>query len=139
VSFLGRLIDIFAPRPAIPEAAPPVPEGKMRLHLFCGHFFSEAEAEAYCYDAPDHNHPEPLTRDLPGAYIDPAFVEIGFAADIPNRLAEFFDPDGVAERLVEIGNCNTLVMIAEDAFGGFPYSLNNTPVLAYLGAFVVHR
>jgi hypothetical protein len=37
----------------------------------------------------------------------------------------------------EIGSDNTLVLIAEAAFGGLPYSLNDTPVLHYASAFDV--
>ncbi len=92
---------------------------------------------SYCYDTPDTNHPEPLTRDLPDAFVDTNFVEVAYGDRVPFALRMIIpaaDLDGMADRL---GANNTLVMISESAFGGMPYSLNDTPTLRYLGAFTI--
>ncbi|MFB1026180.1 MAG: hypothetical protein QMC33_12875 [Octadecabacter sp.] len=112
------------------------PSHANRVHVFHGTFVSELAATSYCFDAPSRNEPEPLTRDLPDAMIDTTEVEIIFGtarigSAVP-MLTQYTE-----DLFNEIGSDNTLVLIAEAAFGGLPYSLNDTPVLRYAGAFDV--
>lgn len=114
----------------------PDPTHANRVHLFHGTFETELAATSYCLDTPGKNEPEPLTRDLPDAMIDTSEVEIIFggariAAAVPmltHNPHELFN---------EIGADNTVILIAEAAFGGLPYTLNDTPVLRYAGAYNV--
>lgn len=118
-----------------PQLPPPTAPGKMRIHLFSGVFESSAAAWHYCYShGPDR--PEELTRDLPDAYIDTSHVEVRFE-DFGRRLDEFLLPADVAAVVHQMDGANTLVIIAEPAFGGLAYALNDTPRLRYLGPMVV--
>jgi len=127
---LGRI----RPTPAAPAKPPRDPAMANRLHIFHGTFTTELEATDYCLCAPGRNQPEPLTRDLPGATIDVNEVEIIFgAARIKGALSMLTsDPDALQRT---IGDDNTLILIAEAAFFGLPYTLNDTPCLRYAGAF----
>lgn len=114
-----------------PETAP----GKMRIHLFAGDFASQGAAWHYCFYQ-EHNRPEDITRDLPNAYIDTAHVEARYG-DFEARLDEFLLPGDVADVVSRMNGANTLVIVAEPAFGGIAYALNDTPRLRYLGPLVV--
>lgn len=122
--------------PQSPTAPPPL-AGSDRLHLFAGHFPSEETAMSYCYDAPDTNHPEPLTRDLADAYVDTNFVEVAFGERVPFALRMIIPAADLDDMSDQISGDNTLVMISESAFGGMPYTLNDTPALRYLGAYTI--
>lgn len=105
-----------------------------RVHVFHGDFTSEIEATDYCLTPMGRNKPEPLTHDLPDATIDTNEVEILYGvkrigAAIPMLTPH---PDGLYQ---QIGTSNTLVLISEAAFHGLPYTLNDTPMLRYAGAF----
>ena len=118
------------------DSATPPPADPDRVHLFAGTFASELEATDYCLRPMGRNKPEPLTRDLPDAMINTAEVEVLFggpriAGAVPLLTSR---PSDV---LTQIGSDNTLILIAEAAFGGLPYSLNDTPRLRYLGPFTV--
>jgi len=119
------------PRVAKP---PRDPATANRLHIFHGTFATELEATDYCLRAPGRNQPEPLTLDLPDATIDVNEVEIIFgAARIKGTLPMLTsDPERLHD---QIGSDNTLILIAEAAFFGLPYTLNDTPCLRYAGAF----
>lgn len=119
-----------------PRRAPDIPEGKLRIHLFSGIFENKGLADDYCFKAPDPNTPEPLTCDLPGAFIDTQQVEVTFG-NITERLSAFLDDATMQTLLGQIRSDNTLIIITDLAFGGFPYALNNTPKLTYHGAQIV--
>ena len=123
--------------PPAPATAPPPQVGSDRLHLFSGHFRSEETAMSYCYDTPDDNHPEPLTRDLADAYIDTNFVEVAFGGRAQHALHLILPANEIDAMNDRRGEDNTLVMISEAAFGGLPYTLNDMPTLRYLGAFTI--
>ncbi|MEO9864927.1 MAG: hypothetical protein ABJM61_06405 [Yoonia sp.] len=118
-----------------PKLGKPLPADKSRVHFFAGNFASKDAARHYCFHS-ERNVPEDLTRELPDAFIDIAHVEVVFGGH-RERLSDFLDMDGVETLLREIDHKNTLVMIAEQAFGGFPYALNDTSVLHYIGDKVV--
>lgn len=112
------------------------PANANRLHVFHGSFASELEATDYCLKPMGRNKPEPLTRDLPDATIDTNEIEIVFG---PKRIGVAIPmltqhPDGLFH---QVGTSNTLVLISEAAFYGLHYTLNDTPVLRYAGAFEV--
>ena len=119
-----------------PQLPPETAPGKMRIHLFAGDFASQGAAWHYCFYQ-EHNRPEDITRDLPDAYIDTAHVEARYA-DFEARLDEFLLPGDVADVVKRMNGANTLVIIAEPAFGGIAYALNDTPRLRYLGPLVVN-
>ncbi len=108
----------------------------MRIHLFAGDFASQGAAWHYCFYQ-EHNRPEDITRDLPNAYIDTSHVEARYG-DFEARLEEFLLPGDVADVVSRMKGANTLVIIAEPAFGGIAYALNDTPRLRYLGPLVVN-
>ncbi len=120
-----------------PPAAPP--PGTARLYVFHGTFETEEQALAYCYDAPDPAHPEPLTRDLPGAYIDTTYVDVLWGKTNDPALRAYF-PDPIRDQIIAATEAsNTVVLISQDAFGGFGFRLNDTPHLTYLGHWDVVR
>lgn len=119
-----------------PSLPPPTAPGKMRIHLFAGDFASQGAAWHYCFYQ-DNNRPEDITRDLPDAYIDTTHVEARYG-DYEARLDEFLLPGDVADVVSRMAGANTLVIIAEPAFGGIAYALNDTPRLRYLGPLVVN-
>ena len=137
---LFKLLNIFGTSrnrhhaEAMDDPQLPDPAHANRVHVFHGTFDTELAATSYCLDAPSNNEPEPLTRDLPDAMIDTTEVEIIFggkriAAAVPMLTSN-------PHRLFnEIGPDNTLILIAEAAFGGLPYTLNDTPHLRYAGAY----
>jgi len=118
-----------------PTLPPPTGPGKMRIHLFSGDFASKDTAQHYCFYT-ENNRPEDLTRELPDAYIDTAHVEVQFNA-ARTRLEEFLLPADVARYIKQMDGANTLVIIAEPAFGDLAYALNDTTRLHYLGPLVV--
>lgn len=137
MNFIRRLLKRLQPAPPIAEMPPTPPAGWQRIHLFRGEFASEEAANRYCFLEPDGNHPQELTRDLPGAFIDVAWVEVhvGPAAQDVLRMLEKRAKREAKRSSTETGN--TLVLIYEDAFGGFPYQLNDTPRLDYLGSWLI--
>ena len=118
-----------------PQLPPPTPYGKQRIHLFAGHFATEALARFYCFHD-DGDRPAELMRDLPDAYIDPTHVEVCYENSL-NRLSAFLLPADAAAMHRRMGDSNTLVIIAEPAFAGLAYALNDTSRLTYLGPLVV--
>lgn len=133
-SWLNNLVSIFKSPPKAQLGAP-LPPDKSRVHFFAGNFADRDAARHYCFYS-ERNVPEDLTRELPNAFIDIAHVEVVFEGH-RERLSEFLDVDAVETMLREIDHKNTMIMIAEPAFGGFPYALNDTSVLTYLGPLVV--
>ncbi len=132
-----RLTALLAPRPPIPDIAVPPPLGKARLHLFFGQFRSGANARAYCYASADEMHPVQLTIDLSGAFVDPEHVTVVYGPAVRPRLAAWFGPGLVEDMMLHIHGADTLVVLAEAAFAGLPYTLNNTPRLTYVGPYLV--
>ena len=134
MSALQKFLNYFKRIPQ-PDLPPALPEGKLRLHLLCGDFETVDAAMAYCFQT-DGNTPEQITIDQPGAYIDTGFVEVVYK-NVEPRLSEFLPPDEVRRTIAKIKGVNTLIIITEDAFGGFPYVLGHAPKLYYLGPYVV--
>ena len=134
MSIISRLIAIFRPIPQ-PELLTHPPEGKQRIHLMSGDFPDVDAAMAYCFHA-DGDLPEQITFEQPGAFIDTNFVEVDFeTADI--RLNEVLNPEDADIVLSKMRGANTLIIITEEAFGGFPYVLTHTPNLYYIGPYIV--
>jgi hypothetical protein len=111
-------------------------EDKLRLHLFGADFDSAASAQQFCFGSGKPNAPEPLTMELEGAFIDTAHVEVVHGR-ITERLLEFLDDAEADDVLLRLGGENTLIIITEDAFGGLPYSLDDSDRLTYLGEQIV--
>ncbi|MFT5064870.1 MAG: hypothetical protein ACI9TA_000477 [Reinekea sp.] len=121
--------------PSLPELTSPLPEGKLRLHLFSGNFASLDDAMKYCFHA-EGDAPEQITVEQPDAFIDTGFVEV-VHRNIAPRLAEFLSPPDVDRTITKMKGASTLIIITEDAFGGFPYALVTTKNVFYLGPVVV--
>lgn len=126
------LRNLFGIKHEYSDTAVPPPHNPNRVHLFIGTFDSERAATDYCLVPMGRNKPEPLTRDLPDAMIDVSEVEIIFGQARIEAALPMIAPRP------EVGEENTLIMIAEAAFGGLPYTLDDTPVLSYLGPFEAH-
>lgn len=120
------------PQPELPAA---LPDDKLRLHLMCGQFDSVDDAMTYCFHA-DGDTPEQLILDQPGAFIDTGFVEV-VHQKIAARLFEFLPQKEVDRTIAKMKGTNTLIIITEDAFGGFPYALTSNKTVFYLGPCVV--
>jgi hypothetical protein len=118
------------------DTATPPPANPNRVHIFYGGFGSELEATDYCLKPMGRNKPEQLTHDLPDAMIDISEVKVIFGAARINDVVPMLSPrpDSL---LGEIEANNTIIMIADAAFGGLPYTLNDTLRLTYAGAFDV--
>ena len=134
MSFLTKLFARFKSIPQ-PEPRPKLPKGKARIHLFSGTFPFVDDAMAYCFHAPG-DVPEQITLDQPGAFIDTTYVEVNFDT-AAMRLNEFLTPEEAERTLYKMRSANTLIIISEEAFGGFPYTLTNTPNLYYHGPYIV--
>ena len=120
------------PQPKLPTA---LPDDKLRLHLMCGQFDSVDDAMTYCFHA-DSDTPEQLILDQPGAFIDTSFVEV-VHQKIAARLFEFLPQKEVDRTIAKMKGTNTLIIITEDAFGGFPYALTSNKTVFHLGPCVV--
>lgn len=131
VSFLRR-----RETPELVETQPPRRISANRIHVFHGDFTSELEATDYCLTPLGHNQPEPLTRDLPNAIIDTSEVEIVFGVQRISAAIPMITPhpDGLRH---QFRTSNTLILISETAFGGLPFTLNDTPALRYAGMFEI--
>lgn len=131
MSWLSALAALFSGPKPLPEAPVPPPPGSDRVHLFAGNFGSELAATEYVFDAPDANHPEPFTNDLPDAYVDTAFVEIAHGDRLEPAL------ELITRDIIDIGDADTLIIVSEQAFGGFPFALDDTPRARYLGLWEI--
>ena len=139
MSFWRELFDVAARSDQDDDTVPSTPEGKVRVYVFAGHFPDEEALLSYCFDQPAEGLPVPFNRDLTGAYVDTTYVVTGFGAGVKETLDEFFVGDVAAEILLRIGDGNSVVVVSEYAFGDFPFSLNDTPRLSYLGNWLVSR
>lgn len=121
-----------------PEATlpPPPPEGLTRLHFFNG-ADSEARLLAYCFDTAGANTPEEFTNDLPEAFVDTDFLEVRHHPDPWIALNELRLSEADQKRLARQASGPGWVVAEEDAWGGFPYRLHDTPRLRYLGTALV--
>ncbi len=134
MSVFQKFINYFKRIPE-PELHLALPDDKLRLHLLCGNFDDADAAMAYCFHT-NSDTPEQITIDQPGAFIDTGFVEVVFQS-AEARLADFLPTDQVSHTMAKMRGANTLIIITEDAFGGFPYVLTHTDTLSYLGPYVV--
>ncbi len=134
MSILSRFFDLFKTIPD-PVSPRPLPDGKLRLHFLSGDFDNEAAAKSYCFDA-EGDAPEQITFDQPSAFIDTGFVEVAFQ-NAHDRLIEFLPPKQVRKIQSKMKGANTLIIITEDAFGGFPYAMVSTKRLTYHNPIVV--
>jgi len=119
----------------LPELPPDLPEGKLRIHLFCADFADHDAAMAYCFHS-DGDAPEQITRDQPGAFIDTGFVEVAHRT-AATRLNDFMRAKDTDRVITKMKGANTLIIITEDAFGGFPYALTSNARVYYIGPYVV--
>lgn len=123
------------------------------VHVFSGKFATRAEALEY---SGEHWQPEPdssasdeeyrawedrnpvwaLSEDLGLEYLDSDFVETIFGPDridyLLRMLTSAASRSSLADSLASSGN--TLVLVFDTAFGGFPASPASTPTLHYHGA-----
>lgn len=90
---------------------------------------------AYCF-ASDGDAPEQITLEQPEAFIDTGFVEVVYR-NAAARLADFLPAAEVDYTTAKMKGANTLIIITEDAFGGFPYALVTTKTVHYIGPIVV--
>jgi hypothetical protein len=122
----------------LPEAKRPKPQpaGKMKLHLFGANFDSQAAADRFCYAPTGTDEPSTMTQQLEGAFIDEAQVE-AVHLDIRARLNEFLGEEEADDIMLRLSSDNTLIILTEVAFGGFPYTLDDTDTLTYLGVTTV--
>ncbi len=138
MSIWSELFSFEPPSDDTPELPQEAPEGFVRIHFFSGRFETEEELLYYCFgDNDESDSPTPLTRALPGAFIDTSYVVTGHKELIEDVLADFFEPVQVNALETRINPDNSVVIMSEYAFGGFPFSLGDTPQLRYHGAFLV--
>lgn len=135
--FWSDLFSFEPPKDDTPDLPAPLPEGQVRLYLFSGSFADEAALSAYCFGSGDPDAPTDLTRGLPGAFVDGSYVITGFGTQVSETLRDFFAPEQADTILKKIAPHNSAVVMSEYAFGGFPFSLNDTELLKFHGAFVV--
>lgn len=119
-----------------PRRAERPPEGFAYIHIFTAKFDNEAEARSFCYETPTKNTPEQITQELSGAFIDTNHVEVVFG-HIGPRLDEFMQDGDSIQIMASLGSDNTVIIVAEEAFGGFPFVVHNTKTLTHLGQFTV--
>jgi len=119
-----------------PKRAEHPPEGFAYIHVFTAKFENAAKARAFCYDTPTKNTPEEITQELSGAFIDTNFVEV-IHGDIAPRLDEFMADGDSIQVMMSLGYDNTVIIVTEEAFGGFPFVVHNTNTLTHLGRFTV--
>ncbi|RYH03954.1 hypothetical protein EU805_00860 [Salipiger sp. IMCC34102] len=129
-----KLIPSEPTREPRPEPPAPTPPGTLRLHLFGANFDSEAQALAFCTGTEDA--PSELTRQLTGAYVDPSEVEV-IHSPITPRLSEFLTEPEIDDVELRLAGDTTLILLTEHAFGGLPYTLDDTRDLTYLGEITV--
>lgn len=138
--FAGRSVSLIDPAHVggfgEPKRATPAPDGFAYIHIFCAKFDDAAAARKFCYDTPTINTPEEITKELSGAFINTEFVEVIFG-NIAQRLDEFMADGDSVQVVSSLGPDNTVILITEDAFGGFPFVVHSTKTLTYLGKFTV--
>ena len=108
----------------------------LQLHLFGANFDTRADAEQFCTAPPGTDLPSALTRELDGAFIDEAEVEVVHGNN-QARLLEFLAQDEADDIMLRLAGDDTLIIITENAFHDLPYVLDDTTHLTYLGHIVV--
>ena len=130
----AKLIPSERTRYAEPEPPETTPQGTLRLHLFGANFDSEAEALAFCTGT--DAAPSALNRQLTDAFVDGSQVEVIYAPVAP-RLSEFLTDEERDDVELRLAGDNTLILLTELAFGGLPYTLDDTADMTYLGELIV--
>lgn len=130
------LIPSESPQPDEPHVPLRQDDGLLQLHLFGAQFDDRATAEAFCAPPPGTDLPSALTRELDGAFIDEAEVEV-IHGDILSRLQEFLPPSEADDILLRLAGDDTLIIVTENAFHGLSYTLDDTATLTYLGPITV--
>lgn len=136
MSIWSELFSFEPPSDDTPDLPPEAPEGFVRVYLFSGRFETEDELGDYCF-GDDSDSPTALTRALPGAYVDTSYLVAGHGTQVGETLLDFFSPEQVNALAVNIAPDNSVVIMSEFAFGGFPFSLNDTERLRFHGAFLI--
>ena len=131
-----KLIPSESTRLEEPHRPVQLDEEHLQLHLFGANFDSQAAADTFCSAPPGTDLPSPLTQELSGAFIDEAEVEV-IHGDIQTRLLEFLSTEEADDVMLRLAGDDTLIVITENAFGGFPYTLDDTLHLTYLGHIIV--
>ncbi len=109
------------------------PTDPNRVHLFAGHFVSEAEMFAYCFTPITPNGPEQLNLDLPEASIDTGMIDAVQSDQVLERLSEYF---GRKERRRIMGKMmpeEAVILIPTSAFQGLDFRLHDTKKLRHIG------
>jgi hypothetical protein len=129
------------------------------IHAFIASFASENDAQTYSqpqwepepdadasdedYAAWEDRNPQcRMKNDLGIVYLDEDFVETIWGVDGSDAganwayLASFIGDENAAVcRTIAAGKANTLILIDEQAAGGFPVSFRSTPATTYCGPF----
>lgn len=108
----------------------------LQLHLFGANFEDRAAADLFCTAPSGTDLPSPLAQEMSGAFINEAEVEV-VHKDIQNRLLEFLSATEADDIMLRLAGDTTLIIITENAFGGMPYTLDDTARLSYLGHITV--
>lgn len=106
------------------------------MHLFNG-AASEDVLLDYCFEAPSPNEPEGFTRDLEDAFVNTDYVEVRHGPDAAVALNGLQLGASDVRRFAAGARGQGWVIVMEEAFGGLPFSLNDTPKVAYLGHALV--
>ena len=133
---VAKLIPSESTRLEEPHRPVRLDEEHLQLHLFGANFDTQTAADAFCSAPPGTDLPSPLTQELSGAFIDEAEVEVIHGAIQP-RLLEFLSAEEADDVMLRLAGDDTLIVITENAFGGFPYTLDDTRHLTYLGHIIV--
>ena len=123
-----------------------------KIHLFGANFDSPDEALAFFEcdwgDAPDEEtvsaeefdaweseFPKWALKDELGQiYLDEDYIETHFGAEVRIRLESIEELD-TETALMLAQNYNAVIVIGEEALGGFEVEIKSTPRLKYLGVF----
>lgn len=128
-SFIGAVFGVFSNRGASGDGG----TDPNRVHLFAGHFASEAEMFAYCFTPIAPNRPEQLNLDLPEASIDTGMIDAVHSDQVLARLSEYF---GRKERRRIMGKMKpgeAVILVPTGAFHGLDFHLHNTEKLRHIG------
>lgn len=128
-SFAGAVIGTFSGRGSSGDGR----SNPHRVHIFAGHFESEAEMFAYCFTPVTPNGPEQLNLDLFEASIDTSLIDAVYSDQVLERLSEYF---GRKERRRIMGKLKpgeAVILVPMGAFQGMDFRLHSTEKLRLIG------